>query len=198
LAEHNDHGVVSFDSEKLVLVDPSDREIGYVTKADAHHGAGVLHRAFSLFVFNPAGELLLQQRAQDKRLWGGYWSNSCCSHPRRGETMHEAVQRRLAQELGFTCPLRFVYKFEYQASFGDRGSEHELCWVYAGESSAPVRANRNEVEAWRWITPAALDREIAAEPGRFTPWLKLEWQRLRGEFAHAIEAPALRGAASSG
>jgi isopentenyl-diphosphate delta-isomerase len=81
------HRTVSSESEELILVDRDDNEIGYISKADAHDGAGVLHRAFSLFLFNDAGELLLQQRAHEKRLWGGYWSNSCCSHPRRGESL---------------------------------------------------------------------------------------------------------------
>ena len=93
------HRIVSSESEQLILVDRDDNEIGYVSKADAHDGAGMLHRAFSLFLFNDAGELLLQQRAPEKRLWGGYWSNSCCSHPRRGESLDIATSRRLLDEL---------------------------------------------------------------------------------------------------
>ena len=95
-----DHRVVSRDDEQLILVDSDDRELGFLAKADAHVGVGTLHRAFSLFVFNPAGGLLLQQRAKGKRLWPGYWSNTCCSHPHRGETMDNAIHRRLHEELG--------------------------------------------------------------------------------------------------
>jgi isopentenyl-diphosphate delta-isomerase len=142
----------------------------------------MLHRAFSLFVFNDAGELLLQQRAADKRLWPGYWANSCCSHPRRGETMQQATQRRLLQELGMQCALEYVFKFEYQADYRGLGSEHELCSVYVGRATAPVRANATEIADLRFLAPDALDREIAKYPERFTPWLKLEWQRLRDEF----------------
>ena len=98
LAEINDV-VVSSESEALILVDENDREIGFSSKDSCHDGPGILHRAFSLFIFNTAGELLLQQRSAGKRLWPLYWSNSCCSHPRAGETMELAVNRRLQQEL---------------------------------------------------------------------------------------------------
>ncbi|TAN07067.1 MAG: isopentenyl-diphosphate Delta-isomerase [Rhodanobacteraceae bacterium] len=178
--------MVSFDSERLILVDAADREIGFATKADAHAGKGILHRAFSLFVFNPAGELLLQQRAPGKPLWPGYWANSCCSHPRGGENMEVATQRRLSEELGFTCGLEYLFKFQYHAEFGASGSETELCSVYVGTSAAPVRVNDTEIAAWRYVKPEALDREIADTPEHFTPWLKLEWQRLRGEFADRL------------
>ncbi len=183
MAELRDHRVVSFDSERLILVDPDDREVGHASKADAHTGKGILHRAFSLFVFNSAGELLLQQRAPGKPLWPGYWANSCCSHPRVGEDMATATQRRLDEELGFACALDYVFKFQYHAEFGAAGSETELCWVYVGTSDAKVRVNPTEIAAWRHVAPDALDREIADTPEAFTPWLKLEWQRLRGEFA---------------
>lgn len=186
MAEQQDNRVVSFDSERLILVDADDREVGHASKANAHAGRGILHRAFSLFVFNPAGELLLQQRAPGKPLWPGYWANSCCSHPRGGEDMDTATQRRLSEELGFACPLEFIYKFQYHAEFGDAGSETELCWVYVGRSDAPVHVNPTEIAAWRYVKPAALDREIADTPERFTPWLKMEWQRLRGEFVSRL------------
>ncbi|HEX7324570.1 MAG TPA: isopentenyl-diphosphate Delta-isomerase [Rhodanobacteraceae bacterium] len=190
MADPHDNRVVSFDFERLILVDPDDREIGHASKADAHAGKGILHRAFSLFVFNPAGELLLQQRAPGKPLWPGYWANSCCSHPRGGEDMATATQRRLSEELGFTCPLEFLFKFQYHAEFGAAGSETELCWVFVGRSAASVRVNDTEISAWRYVKPEVLDREIATTPERFTPWLKLEWQRLRGEFSERLQAAA--------
>jgi len=111
-----DNRVASSDDEQLVLVDSDDREIGFLSKAEAHLGHGTLHRAFSLFVFNPAGGLLLQQRAKGKRLWPGYWSNTCCSHPRRGEKMHHAIRRRLREELGMTADLEFLFKFHTRRS----------------------------------------------------------------------------------
>lgn len=187
--------VVSFDSEALILVDAEDRELGFLSKADAHRGSGTLHRAFSLFVFNSAGELLLQQRAAGKRLWPGSWSNTCCSHPRRGESMELAVHRRLREELGLDCELTYLFKFEYQAQFDADGAEHELCWVYAGVSDAPARVNPNEIAAVRYLSPAALDAEMARMPGQFTPWFKLEWARIRRDFSHWLKPRARVGVA---
>jgi isopentenyl-diphosphate delta-isomerase len=175
--------VVSFNDEPLVLVDEYDREIGFLDKASAHQGQGVLHRAFSLLVFNSQGELLLQQRAAGKRLWPGSWSNTCCSHPRRGETLDVAIERRLAEELGMKCSLQFLFKFEYQAQFDAEGAEHELCWVYAGRSDDVPTLNLNEVSALRYVSPQALDIEMKDHPQLFTPWFKTEWERLRREHA---------------
>jgi isopentenyl-diphosphate delta-isomerase len=183
------HASVSSDAEQLILVDSDDRVLGHDSKAACHDGAGVLHRAFSLFVFNGAGELLLLQRSAGKRLWPGYWANSCCSHPRRGESMEQATQRRLQQELGMACELRYLFKFQYHAHYHELGAEHELCRVYVGQTDAPVRANASEVAAWRFVTPAALDAEMRVEADHFTPWLKLEWQRLRSDFNAALPAP---------
>ncbi len=180
--------MVSFDSEELILVNADDEPIGHDNKAVCHDGHGILHRAFSLFVFNSRGELLLQQRSQDKRLWPGYWANTCCSHPRLGEDMEQATARRLDEEMGMRCDMQYLYKFRYQADYKDLGAEHELCWVYVGQTDEPVRANANEVEATRFVSAEALDAEIAAHPERFTPWLKMEWERLRGEFRAALPA----------
>ena len=171
--------IVSSEAEELILVDEKDRTVGYRSKADCHDREGRLHRAFSVFVFNGQGEVLLQQRAPGKRLWPLFWSNSCCSHPRRGESMEEALHRRLAQELRIACRLHFLYKFRYQASFGEAGSEHELCSVYVGRSDDLVRANATEIKDCRYVRPDALDWEIESNPDAFTPWFKLEWPRVR-------------------
>lgn len=180
--------IVSFDDEPLVLVDENDRELGYMDKASAHLGHGTLHRAFSLFIFNARGELLLQQRAPGKRLWPGFWSNTCCSHPRRGETLDKAIHRRLDEELGLKCPLEFLFKFQYQAQFDADGAEHELCSVYAGRSDLRPTVNVNEISGLRYIAPDALDAEMAARPEAFTPWFKIEWARIRRDHA-AVFAP---------
>jgi isopentenyl-diphosphate delta-isomerase len=174
-----DGEVVSSESEELILVDEQDREIGFSSKASCHNGEGMLHRAFSVFLFNGRGEVLLQQRAANKRLWPLYWSNSCCSHPRRGESLESAARRRVEQELGLHCELRFLYRFQYHACFGEAGSERELCSVFAGRSDEAVMANGTEVNDCRWIAPQALDQELADHPDRFTPWFKLEWPRVR-------------------
>jgi len=177
---------VSSEKETLILVDESDRVVGHLSKGACHDGEGVLHRAFSLFVFNPAGMLLLQQRAEEKRLWPLFWSNTCCSHPREGETMDEAIHRRLRQELGMSSELQFLYKFQYQASYEDVGSENEICWVYVGISDDAVEPNANEIAGLRWISPAELDAEMAEAPGNFTPWFVMEWQRVREEYRSTL------------
>lgn len=185
-----DSRVVSSDDDQLILVDSDDREIGSMGKADAHLGGGTLHRAFSVFVFNPAGELLIQQRAQSKRLWAGYWSNTCCSHPRFGENVDDAAPRRLQEELGLTAELEFLFKFQYQAQYDSRGAEHEVCWVYAGRSAERPRANVHEIAAWRYVTPQALIIEIASAPETFTPWFKLEWERLLRDHPQVLGPPS--------
>ena len=182
----NVNRIVSSDNEKLILVDQDDREIGSLDKAACHHGAGVLHRAFSLFIFDAAGELLLQQRSTSKRLWPLYWSNSCCSHPRLGETMDEATSRRLREELGIEAELEFVYKFAYEARFDASGSENELCWVYLGRTDRRIAPNKSEIAATRAISAERLQRELEKNPRDFTPWFKLEWQRLGENHASAL------------
>jgi isopentenyl-diphosphate delta-isomerase len=180
---------VAADSEPLILVDETDREVGHLSKARCHQGRGVLHRAFSLLIFNDAGEWLLQQRAPSKRLWPLYWSNSCCSHPRRAETLEGAIHRRLYEELGLRCPLHFLFKFQYQAQFDAAAAEHELCSVFIGRSTGPVSINQNEIVAWRWSTPEALQAEMTG-PGAesFTPWFVLEWQRIWQDHREVILA----------
>ncbi|MBI3178039.1 MAG: isopentenyl-diphosphate Delta-isomerase [Deltaproteobacteria bacterium] len=168
-------------ADEIILVDAQDRELGFAPVKACHDGEGRLHRAFSVFILNSRGEVLLQQRSPEKRLWPLYWSNSCCSHPRRGETVEQAAARRLKEELAVSAPLNFLYKFQYQARFGDTGSENELCWVFVGRFDGAVRADPHEIAAWRYVSPDALDRELASEPDRFTPWLKLEWARIRAE-----------------
>jgi isopentenyl-diphosphate Delta-isomerase len=184
---HHD-AVVSFDSESLILVDDQDREIGYQDKLSCHRGRGILHRAFSLFIFNDAGELLLQQRSTRKQLWPLYWSNSCCSHPRRGETMEAAITRRAQQELGISTQFQYLYKFTYQAPYEDIGAEHELCWVFVGRSAGSVQVNENEIADWRYISATDLALEMQQTPQHFTPWFKLEWQRLTEDYRDALTA----------
>ncbi len=174
--------VVSSDAEALILVDEHDREIGSRAKSDCHSGKGILHRAFSIFVFNGDNELLLQKRSAEKLLWPNYWSNTCCSHPRRGEAMEQAVSRRLSQELGFECPLEFLYKFKYQAEYGVVGAEHEYCWVYYGRYEGPLDVNVSEIADWRFIGVTDLERELERAPETFTPWFKMEWVHIRANY----------------
>jgi len=178
--------VVSREDELLILVNDDDEEIGFLDKAACHDGEGVLHRAFSLFIFNDDGDLLLQRRAFEKRLWPGFWSNSCCSHPRRGEVLTEAVDRRLEEELGMRSEFEFLFKFSYHAAFGEEGSEREVCSVFIGRSNEPVRANANEVAEWRWISASELDVALRERGDLYTPWLRLEWPKVRGSYPEIL------------
>ena len=179
----------SAEAELLILVDEADREVGHMSKARCHEGRGVLHRAFSLLIFNDRGELLLQRRSAAKRLWPHYWSNSCCSHPRRSETMEAATRRRLHEELGLTCPLLFLFKFQYQAQFDNVGAEHELCSVFIGRSDGGVRIDHHEIADWRWVSPEGLAAEMrGAGAERFTPWFTMEWDRIWRDHKPALHA----------
>ncbi|HUN27021.1 MAG TPA: isopentenyl-diphosphate Delta-isomerase [Steroidobacteraceae bacterium] len=181
---------ISADSESLILVDESDRELGHLSKALCHAGRGVLHRAFSLLIFNERGELLLQQRSATKQLWPLYWSNSCCSHPRRSETIEVAAHRRLHEELGVRCPLKYLFKFQYQAQYESEGAENELCSVYLGRYGGRLRINSSEIAGWRWVGPERLQQEMSApEAAHFTPWFTLEWARIWRD--HRAELDAL-------
>ncbi len=179
--------IVSSDLEELILVNPDDEEVGTMSKLDCHQGNGVLHRAFSIFIFNQQGDTLLQQRSRQKMLWPGYWSNACCSHPRTGESAEEAAQRRLQQELGLSVELSYLYKFEYQANFGNIGSENELCWVWLGiTDDQEINPNLNEVAAWRFFGKAELNAELSNNSTAYTPWMKMEWQRIMSDYAHLV------------
>jgi len=182
----NDH-TVSFDDEKLILVDENDKILGYKNKDEAHDEDGILHRAFSLFIFNENKELLLQKRSQQKKLWPLFWSNSVCSHPRKGEDYNTATQRRLKEELGIRTPLNYLFRFQYQAKFGEEGSEHELCSVYIGKTDGKVTANTNEIADWKFIDFEQLELEIDKKPEKFTPWLKIELKEIRRAYMHNIK-----------
>ena len=180
------HRIVSSEAEQLILVDGDDNEFGFASKAEAHDGGGILHRAFSVFLFNEDGDLLLQQRAPGKRLWGGYWSNTCCSHPRRGESLDVATSRRLHDELNIDASLEHLYWFCYQAGFGEAGSENELCHVFLGRAPDGVRPNENEIAALRYLPAAELEHEFAAQPDSYTPWFKQEWGELRDRYREQL------------
>ncbi len=180
--------VVSSDSESLILVDAADNEIGVLSKGECHDGDGLLHRAFSVFLFDQQGRLLIQQRAAGKRLWPLYWANSCCSHPRAGETMAEATERRMLEELGVRSPLHFVYKFAYQANYEDLGAEHELCWVYVGQAERfQLRPNPSELAAWKFVSPEEVNRMMSSGHERIAPWFRLEWQALTGPYRDVVK-----------
>ncbi len=175
------------DAEHLVLVDRDDRPIGSLPKLDCHLNGGVLHRAFSVMILNRAGEVLIQRRSARKLLWPMYWSNACCSHPRVEESVEEAAQRRLREELGATAPLTRLYQFVYREAYLDVGVEHECCHVLLGRlESEQVRADPAEVAEWRFLAQADLERELETSPDAYTPWMRMEWRRLTREFASQL------------
>lgn len=176
------NNVVSFDDEKLILVDKNDNILGYKNKDQAHEGDGILHRAFSIFIFNQDNQLLLQKRSDQKMLWPLYWSNSCCSHPRKGEEYETAIHRRLKEELGIDTELKYLFKFQYQANFEDIGSENELCSVYIGRSDDQIIVNENEIAEWKFIDINDMEQEMEESPENFTPWFKMEWERIKKEY----------------
>lgn len=186
--------VVSSESESLILVDENDNRIGTLSKGECHDGDGILHRAFSVFLFDEHGRLLIQQRAGDKRLWPLYWANSCCSHPRAGEDMEQATGRRILEELGVSTDLHFVYKFRYQVNYRDLGAEHELCWVYVGRIPASgVRPNPAEVNDWRFVPPEQVDALIEDDSAYVAPWFRMEWRELRKHYWEVLLANAPPG-----
>ena len=171
----------------LILVDESDKALGFKSKSECHEGNGTLHRAFSVFIFNPLGQLLIQKRSSNKELWDLHWSNSCCSHPKKNEQMELAVKRRLKEELGIECPVHYLYKFTYHAKYKDLGSEHELCHVYVGLFDGEIKANPEEIDDWRFIKPDDLQERIRNSKKDYTPWMKIEWEMLTASYKREIE-----------
>jgi isopentenyl-diphosphate Delta-isomerase len=165
-------------AESVVLVDERDREVGTAPKLAAH-ADGVLHRAFSVFVLNSRGELLLQRRADAKYHCGGLWTNSCCGHPRAGEPVAAAAHRRLREEMGFDCDLAPAGSFVYRAELGNGLVEHEYDHVFVGRHELDPRPDPAEVGEWRWQKPAAALAEAEVHPERFTPWFGLALRAAR-------------------
>lgn len=159
-------------NEKVVLVDEENNKIGTEDKLKAHQDGGKLHRAFSIFVFNSEGEVLLQKRAAEKYHSEGLWSNTCCSHPRPGEPFERATKRKLKQEMGFTCELAKAFDFIYKKKVGDL-TEWELDHVFVGRYEGPLDPNPHEVSEWKWIAPSLLKRDIEEHPERYTPWFRV-------------------------
>ena len=157
---------------RLVAVDAHDRETGFVDKMTAHR-EGILHRAFSIFVFDDAGRLLLQRRATGKYHSGGLWSNTCCSHPRPGASLLESAHRRLREEMGFDCPLEAIFGFVYRAQLDGGLVEHEFDHVIVGRFHGTPVPDDREVEDWKWESVPAIRTELAHDPTRFTVWFKV-------------------------
>lgn len=161
---------------EVVLLNKDDLAIGKDEKIAAHK-KGLLHRAFSIFVFNSKNELMLQKRAKTKYHSGGLWTNTCCSHPSPGEETELAAHRRLQEEMGFDCSLEEVFVFSYKAQLGDL-IENEIDHVFVGAFNSSPKINPEEAEDWRWIAADDLNLEIKKFPDDFTYWLKVAWPKV--------------------
>ena len=163
--------------EFVVLVDEQDNPIGKMEKQQAHI-EGLLHRAFSIFIFNSEKKLLLQKRASSKYHCGGLWTNSCCSHPRENENIQDAANRRLAEEMGMQCSLKPIFTFMYRAEFDNGLIEHEFDHVFFGESDQNPKINPEEVETYRYIAMENLQQEVKEFPQNYTPWFIIALDRV--------------------
>jgi isopentenyl-diphosphate delta-isomerase len=159
--------------EHIILVDSNDKEIGIAEKLACHIGTPKLHRAFSVFVFNKRGQMLIQKRSNLKKTWPGFWTNTCCSHPRPGEDTLAAAQRRLKEEIGIAIDLTFLFKFEYSAMYDKEWGENELDWVFAGFCERDARPDPAEVEEIKWINADNLSKDVRKNQQNYTPWFKM-------------------------
>lgn len=157
--------------ETVVLVDDGDRETGIAEKMAAHR-AGLLHRAFSVIIWDDQGRQLLQKRAMSKYHSAGLWTNACCGHPRPGESVANAAARRLTEEMGIACPLESVGTVRYRADFDNGMTEHEIVHVYRGHHIGPVHPDPAEAESTAWRTLSEIRTEVATHPDHYTVWFR--------------------------
>ena len=161
--------------EKVILVDKNDNQVGLMPKLEAHE-KGVLHRAFSIFIFNSKYELLLQKRASSKYHSGGLWTNTCCSHPREGEDILDAANRRLDEEMGIKTSLRKVYDFIYKAELDNQLTEHEFDHVFYGVFDNDPILNKDEAEDFKWVDMESLNNDIIKNEDNYTVWFKIAFE----------------------
>jgi isopentenyl-diphosphate Delta-isomerase len=163
---------------EVILVDENDVPTGTMEKMEAHK-KGLLHRAFSIFIFNSNGEFLLQQRARDKYHNGGLWTNTCCSHPLPGEDIISAAQRRLSEEMGFTTELSPLFNFIYNATFENGLSEHEFDHVFTGIYEGEIKANKSEVSDYCYKKLEDITDSLQTHPQKYTEWFKIALPRIK-------------------
>lgn len=161
--------------EKVILVDKNDNQVGLMPKLEAHE-KGILHRAFSIFIFNSKYELLLQKRASSKYHSGGLWTNTCCSHPREGEDTLDAANRRLDEEMGIKTSLRKVYDFIYKAELDNQLTEHEFDHVFYGVFDNDPILNKDEAEDFKWVDMETLNNDIIKNEDNYTVWFKIAFE----------------------
>lgn len=172
------------DDEAIVLVDESDRPVGYSSKLPPHEAGGRLHRAFSVFLFDRQDRMLLQRRALEKYHFGGLWTNACCSHPRRDQDVIDAAGARLRYELGVDVPLRPLFSFIYRAEDPVSGlTEHELDHVFVGRFDGVPVPRASEVAECIWMSPRDVLKDVQQRPARYTPWFRLVVERVVTQLA---------------
>ncbi|MDR3559219.1 MAG: isopentenyl-diphosphate Delta-isomerase [Candidatus Pacebacteria bacterium] len=164
-------------SEEIILVDENDKQVGTGEKMDVHQ-KGLLHRCFSIVIFNSEGEMLLQKRATGKYHAGGLWTNACCSHPRPGKDIKNEAEERLFSEMGLRSDLCEIFSFVYRAEFENGLVEHEFDHVFQGKFDGEPRINPEEASGWRWVSVSDLKKEIEASSEKFTPWFRLIVKRM--------------------
>lgn len=157
---------------QVVLVDEDDQPVGTMDKLEAHR-KGLLHRAFSVVIFNSSGEMLLQKRSQKKYHSAGLWTNACCSHPLPDEETIDAARRRLKEELGIELVPDYSHKFIYRASLDNNLIEYEYDHVFIGKFDGAIMVNNDEIEDWKFMSMAALREDLVQNPRRYTYWFKL-------------------------
>jgi isopentenyl-diphosphate delta-isomerase len=157
---------------EVVLVDESDRAIGVMEKMEAHQ-KGLLHRAFSIFLFNTNGDMLLQRRAMSKYHSPGLWTNTCCSHPMNGELVESAAVRRLKEEMGMSCDMTKSFDFIYKAELENDLIEHEFDHVFFGTTNHTPNPNSEEVCEWKWMPVYDVYIDVQLNPDRYTEWFKI-------------------------
>ena len=157
---------------QVILVNDKDEELGQIDKMTAHQ-EGLMHRAFSVFILNEKGEMLLQKRAIEKYHSGGLWTNTCCSHPSPGQNTLSSAQVRLLAEMGFTCPIHHAFSFTYKTSFDNGLIENEFDHVFIGFYDGSIIPDKNEVEEFAWMSLIKIREKIAIEPALFTEWFKI-------------------------
>ena len=176
--------------EYIILVDESDEPIGFEEKLAAHRNGGKLHRAFSIFILNAQGEMLLQKRSLKKYHFGGAWTNACCGHPMRGELLEAAAHRRLREELGFDTDLKKIFSFTYTASDAKSGlTEREFDHVFVGEFDGEPWPHPDEIDDLKWVRREELERDLATSAESYTPWFTEAMARL-ARFESRLEDPA--------
>jgi len=171
------------DREEVILVDKDDKAAGSMEKMEAHR-QGILHRAFSVFIFNDKNQLMLQQRALHKYHSPGLWSNTCCSHPYPGEEVEDAAHRRLQEEMGFDCRIREVFSFIYKAELDQGMTEHELDHVLIGNYKEEPVLNQEEVADWKWIGIDELVIDMDKHPEQYTVWFRIIFKEFRKKLAY--------------